>query len=663
MRGAVSRVRSFTVLVAAVAIAAGLLVAVAVPASATSTTPPKASVPAPLKADGKSPVKQSSVGLPADQTARSVPSAKGFDAAKSRVSSRTANATDYANVDGSHTLQASPTPVNFQGADGSWQSINNKLKADPDQPGGLTNTANSWHVHFGTTSQGVAVDTASAGSIAVAPIAAANVTPVASSDGTQVTYPSAWPNVDLVYTVAGGEVKESLMIKSAAAGVSFAFAVRSGSEAQVLAAGRVRAAQDSTKFVQRADGAWAAPGPISSQFEIMQPVVLGADGIPLTNAGAQIASGPGELIVSVDPTWLQSQPASAFPINVDPSMSAGPANSSCYLNTGTTLGNCGIMIADSRISNGNTDWRSQIHYPYESLFGSTILGVDVSGSRVAGTANGYWVNVYSVTTGNFNGSAGTSPSVAFSSTGNNTFDLSGAGLTNLVAGWVNARMPGGNLGFIGNEDPNTYTYQQFNSVISITYDHAPGAAPQSGSSPAPGAVVSSTTPLLSVPPASDPDNDAVNYDFTISGAGAESGRASSGWITTNSWAVPAGIVADGESYTWSVSTSDGPTSGPWMVTPNNWTSTFLVNERLGATTISPTDSLAGATANLANGNVTVSVASHSVNTVGGSLARRSLITRRPAKGSACWGSITRTTTGRLTSPPQGRPRWCGSIRR
>jgi RHS repeat-associated protein len=159
-----------------------------------------------------------------------------------------------------------------------------------------------------------------------------------------------------------------------------------------------------------------------------------------------------------------------------------------------------------------------------------------------------------------------------------------------------------------------------NYVWSFTpANTAPNAVSAAGATPADTAVVSSTTPTLTVPAASDANGDVVQYNFTISGGGdAPAGRASSGWITAATWMVPSGVLFDGQSYQWSVTTGDGPLGNPWSTTaslPN----TVTVNQRLGNAGPTPSDGLGGVSVDLANGNATVSVGTHAVSAVGGSL--------------------------------------------
>jgi hypothetical protein len=139
------------------------------------------------------------------------------------VDARTAFGTDYLNPDGSHSLDLADQPVNYQGSNGTWAPIDNTLVADG--AGGFTNAANSWRVHFGPAGQGLTVAT-SAGVLRMAGQGAGRTSPIVS--GSTITYPNAWPNADLVYSVTGGQVTEAIVLHTAAAQTSYPFSIRTG---------------------------------------------------------------------------------------------------------------------------------------------------------------------------------------------------------------------------------------------------------------------------------------------------------------------------------------------------------------------------------------------------------------------------------------------------
>jgi RHS repeat-associated protein len=666
----------------------------------------------PQPADGDVPVLSSDV-----PPATSRPASKGFDEKTSKLATRAARSNDYVNTDGTHTMVLSRQTVNFQTADGTWAPVDNRVQADPEQTGGLRNTANSWRVHFGTTAQGVALDTA-AGSLAVTPVGAAQVSPAAVASGDGALYPNAWPGADLRYTARGDSVKESVMIKDRTAASSYVFAVRSGAKASVLA----RRGGDATPLTASADGSVALSDPAAAKVAFEAPLVVRADGEPVSEAHAQLVATPGRVTLSIDPSWLAAQPDSAFPINLDPTLGVSDNSEYAYKSDGYSCASCGIAFGNSRDSNVDRWWRSVVHYNYEQLFGTQVLSASFDVAYRSGTANSYGINAFWATAFSYAGARGSGVPLAQGSL--NSGGLTGQGLTNQVSSWVNSRTVGGYFGFGGDERGGVYTYQMDWVSLYVTYNHSPSvatpvapspanagsyhqlaytlaasatdadgnplqyyfrvatspdaetgvvynsgwqaskqatwtippalwntrlywhvyafdgyvqtnpnyvwsftptnspptAAAKTGAAPGDQAVVSTATPTLSVPAASDPNGDTVLYNFTISGgADVPAGRASSGWLTSTSWTVPTGVLDDGQAYTWSVATADGPAATPWATTAATWSNHLSVNQRLGAGGPAPADQAAGVNVGLAGGNATVTVAPHAMNSAGGAL--------------------------------------------
>jgi RHS repeat-associated protein len=157
--------------------------------------------------------------------------------------------------------------------------------------------------------------------------------------------------------------------------------------------------------------------------------------------------------------------------------------------------------------------------------------------------------------------------------------------------------------------------------LSITYfdptDYPPAAA-QAGSAPADGTVTTNLSPTLSVNPVTDPEGEQVRYDFEVStgnvvGSYAGNVIADSGAITSSAWQVPAGVLQDGGSYTWSVWTSN-PYTG-WQSPA--WQNRLKVKLRLGNEASNPYDDVGPVQVNLSTGNVYFTTTSHTVKTLSG----------------------------------------------
>jgi RHS repeat-associated protein len=128
------------------------------------------------------------------------------------------------------------------------------------------------------------------------------------------------------------------------------------------------------------------------------------------------------------------------------------------------------------------------------------------------------------------------------------------------------------------------------------------------------AVVTSLTPTLTTGSVTSQIGQPVKYMFRVAtGRDSLSGTiASSGWLDSPSWMVPAGVLQDGGSYSWSVSTKDDV--GPYGPT---WSRPFKVNLRIGTSGPAPIDSAGPISVNLANGNASVQFTSRMVQTAGG----------------------------------------------
>jgi YD repeat-containing protein len=121
---------------------------------------------------------------------------------------------------------------------------------------------------------------------------------------------------------------------------------------------------------------------------------------------------------------------------------------------------------------------------------------------------------------------------------------------------------------------------------------------------------------VAVNPSTDPDGDTVSYYYRIAtGPDADSGTilADSGWTTSTSWTVPAGLLSDSVTYYWHAWAYDFASA---VVYPD-WARSVRVDLRLGDHPAQPTDAVGPAKVNLTTGNLMVEAASPTFRTVGG----------------------------------------------
>lgn len=486
---------------------------------------------------------------------------------------RAAQVTDYLNADGSHSAVLSSVPVNYRTPVGVWQPIDNTLMADPDRAGGFVNSANSWQAHFGTTAQGFSVDTPD-GSLDLRPLGARLTSGLVSAAGDGLTYAEAWPGVDLAYTVTGAGVKESVLIKTRAAAASFGFAVRSGSKLAVL---QDRGANDSPVLMKHPDGSVTPAGVLAGDLRIETPRVERADGEPVEDAHATLSASTGRLVLAVDPRWLAAQPDSAFPINLDPSLTSAASTSESFKSDGFSCSSCGVQFGNSR-DGGDTMWRTVTRFPYESLFGDEILGSALSIAWQSGTANDYGMRVFWATSYTFAGSAGHPTVLAAAQPGSGGTSITGAALSAQVKSWIDNRVSGAALGFVGDEEAGLYTYQNYTMQLVVGYNYPPSAPTGVGFNHAypttpgcTGGTIDGTQPVVFKATLGAPStrNLKALYDYWDAATPTMISTAPSGTYTS---ASPAGtwtasfapnVFKDGHNYYFKVQGSDGVKTGPW----------------------------------------------------------------------------------------------------
>lgn len=499
------------------------------------------------------------------------PAPAGYVAGQSVVIARTAESTTYTNPDGTQTSVMSENPMNYQASDGSWQPISDRLESDPSLSGGYRSVANSWHAHFGSTAEGVSVETA-AGTLGILPAGANAVTPVLNTAGDGVTYTDAWPGADLTYRVTSGEVKESVLIKNSAAGSTFSFDMSSGPLSAVLgkAAGHVQG------WSGTSNNSLTPAGLLAGRLFVAAPIVLRADGEPMESAHARMTTSGGRLSLSVDPAWLASLPASAFPINLDPTVFPTPDKSMSFKTDGFTCSNCNIQFGNA-VDGGNTFWRTVAHFPYESLFGDEILGAQFNTGWQGGTQNAYQMRVFWASSYSYAGAAGHPTVLAIGQPGGSTGTISGTALTAQIKSWADSRISGGAFGFVGTES-GQYTYQTYQMNLAITYYPPPSQPTGTGfkaaapSTPActggtiDGTQASSWKTTLSASPARALygifqwwDTATPSAIHTASKVGPYNSGTANGWVV--GWAP--NVFADGHNYAWRVQAYDGIKSGPW----------------------------------------------------------------------------------------------------
>ncbi|MEU4563631.1 RHS repeat-associated core domain-containing protein [Actinoplanes sp. NPDC023936] len=232
----------------------------------------------------------------------------GFDRVTSReiAAERGPNQRTFQNKDGTQTTEFSVAPLNHQRTDGTWAPIDSDLVTEPG--GGWRNTADSTDLRLAARADAaelVRMTFDASHRLAYGLAGAAGV--AGRTEEGSIVYPGALPEVDVRLESLPGTVKETLVLRSVQAPVTFTFPLRltgltatlvDGSVVLTDEAGKQRAAIPPGFMVDSADV------PARSEDVTYQLVT---------------ENGGPALRMTVDQRWLRD-PARRFPVLVDPTV-------------------------------------------------------------------------------------------------------------------------------------------------------------------------------------------------------------------------------------------------------------------------------------------------------------------------------------------------------
>ncbi len=230
---------------------------------------------------------------------------------------RTKYSDTYATAQGFYLAKVYASPVNYRGADGSWQPIDDTLvrsgsgyvnKGDVYRatlPGSLGSTPVSFSI--GGDSVSVRLDGASAAASAAA-----------SVSGRTASYHGVAPGLDATYEAVTGALKGSLTLADAAAGSPVTFDLRASSGLNAIE-------HDGAILFQDAQGKTVIGMPAPFMLDANEasgrtmPSDFGPVSVSMTQAGGAI-----RVTYTPDQSWLHA-PGRAFPVHLDPSF-VSPSN-------------------------------------------------------------------------------------------------------------------------------------------------------------------------------------------------------------------------------------------------------------------------------------------------------------------------------------------------
>ncbi|MFC8620517.1 LamG-like jellyroll fold domain-containing protein [Micromonospora purpureochromogenes] len=528
---------------------------------------------------------------------------RGFDSRTSRrVASAASEKSDvYRNADGTFTRRVHQRTVNYRAKDGSWQPVDGTLKRRADDR--WVATASPLDVSFAgaPTPAAPLVDLAVGNGRRIGyDLAGASLgAPVV--DGELITYNRVFPNVDLRLVTTGTDVKESLVLHSAEVPTEYVYPLR-------LAGLTPRVEADGSVAFRAADGSV----PVRMPAAYLEDSSVDVSGAPAMSRGVRYeivatADGPA-LRMSVDGTWLRDK-ARKFPVILDPTMATTASDT--YVQSGATEVDRSTegSVAVGTFDGGTGKARSLLPFP---SFGTTYAGKKVSTAKLnlfltyQGINTGCEVHRFDVYAARSTWSAtgvrwATYPTLS-ASIGNasptSTAACGNQAGTRNVGTWVpvtldvaalNDWVTGGTnygLALKAVSETNSKAWKRFTSVdattasptmrcthptygsircdpfLDITYTD--NVAPQVDVRyPADNYTVNTLTPELAAQ-GHDPDNwpnKGLRYSFVVKNS-AGTQVASSGWVASGVWRVPAGILAWGQTYQYTVQVNDYSTTGP-----------------------------------------------------------------------------------------------------
>ncbi|HMS93171.1 MAG TPA: PA14 domain-containing protein [Candidatus Saccharibacteria bacterium] len=520
---------------------------------------------------------------------------------KELVSERTSHGKTFLNSDGTKTLEYTADQRHYKKqGDAAWKDIDNRLeqKRAADGTRLFEGKAGAMSSTIKKLSQGIEVD-AEGKSIVVKPVGANDVQPERVDDRT-VIYRNVWKNVDIEYELRGESVKEVIIVRDKNAPTVFDFNVSGG---QVV-------------YHPERKGELAIKGlPNDYSFSALTLDVNGR-GVIDEERIAQVPTSTG-IQIAFDEGWFKSQPASAFPMRIDPTLTRqGDASYSYKMikSNGYQCNATNCYISTGSINDGGwKHWRTYIRFNYDVLSGKNIISANMEGfykSGVGGT---------NVTTLMTLGHAGCTS--GFHCYGSWAGDAHASTNYNIsFTGKLQERVSAGDLGswwvLVGQEQ-GAHTYKPYyDTKVTVTYDTPTQMSVPS--SPADKSVTVSTQPTLQVNAATDADGDAVQYYFRVAtNSDAETGAViNSGWQSSRQYTIPQHILQDGRTYYWHVYTR-GNTNAP--NTPPNWVRSFKVDLRTGKNSTQAYEEVGPIAVDLATGNATTSTGSHSISALGGDI--------------------------------------------
>ncbi|MEV6734216.1 DNRLRE domain-containing protein [Streptomyces sp. NPDC051364] len=515
------------------------------------------------------------------------------------LSERTETSTTWANKDGSLTTEVSAGPIRFRDPQGQWRDVDVNLTSAAD--GSVVSKAHPQGLRLsgkkGTKAQSLAAaQSATATDLVTLGQGDDAITlqwrgglPAPVLDGTRATYTDAVPGADVVVEATRTGFEQFVEVKAKPeAGFSYTLPLKTkGLKVEQQQDGSVLFTDKKSKktATMPAPVMWdasvdAASGEHTRRAKVGLKVVKTKDGV--------------DLVITPEAAFL-SDPATKYPVTVDPSTSALGNLFDTYVQQGETvdwsndteldLGNPGTKNADGtfRTARSFITWNTApvadalISSAQLSLWNFHSGNTDCSAQPwEVWTSNGpttasRWTNQPAMVTKMATSTeAKGNPGCASQPDG-----WVNADVTSLVQQWANNKWTSSSMGLRATDENNTKQWKRVNSAnaasnvpkLTVTYNYRPrtGTKQEAGApffSYGGAYVVNSVTPVLR-DTFVDANGDKVNGTFQIFDSATDtqvgnvlvSPYVPSGQVA--SVTVPAGVLTNGKTYKFRTSPYDG----------------------------------------------------------------------------------------------------------
>lgn len=492
----------------------------------------------------------------------------------------TATSDTYRQPDGSYHYVGYTTPVNYLADDGVWMPIDNELVPTPGDTYAVENAENNYTVKLPEDAGSSPVKITTDNQWLTFEMNGLEGSPVVGGTVATYTQADAAEAGEVIYEARADGVKESIVLDhppTAAVEYTFDLRLSAGLTPHLGSTGEIDVIDAAKRVV----------------FTLPAPFMTDADHAISTNVSyelAQTATG-WQLVVNPSDVWLQD-PARAYPVVVDPTVTKTPSTDGWIAEASPTQVNAGgayLRVGGTAGSRRRALLRFDVaSIPADAVITSSTLKLHLDAGLTTGTGSdstgliagrvkstqtwtpGWlsWNNREYQTPWETSGGSWDSPSPA-SPIDASISNYKHIDVLQATQRWVNDGWA--NNGLIVRQDAASDKALWFHSVNTTTEnppkfvatytvpDHAPATPTNLTITPGGEGYTTSASPTLSAT-VSDPDGGSVAAHFRVLEAGTEVWAASADPIVSGQRAtvtMPEGLIYPGVIYTVSVTAQAG----------------------------------------------------------------------------------------------------------